>query len=80
MCLFTQLVYRMLRSFIEYKASWRGLKTIYVTIYVPLRSTSWTSPIGRVKRLNHCWYYRVNDVTTTRDVIAAWSLALRGLT
>jgi len=74
--LFTQFAYRRLQSFIEYKAAWRGLRTIYVSA----RGTSKTSPLGRVRRLNYRWVLLPNGAATTRDVIAAWNLALRGLT
>ncbi len=73
--LFTQLAYRKLQSCIEYKASWRGLRTVYV----PARGTSKTSPMGRARRLNYRWLLLPNGVATTRDVVAAWNLALRGL-
>ena len=73
--LFTQLAYRRLQSYIEYKAAWRGLKTVYVSA----RGTSMTSPIGPVKRLNYRWVLLPNGVLTTRDVVAAWNLAVRGL-
>jgi putative transposase len=74
--LFTQLAYRTLQSYIEYKAAWRGLKTVYV----PARGTSKSSPLGRVRKLNYRWVLLPNGVATTRDVVAAWNLALRGLT
>ncbi len=74
--LFTQLAYRRLQKFIEYKAAWRGLRAVYVSA----RDTSKTSPIGPVKRLNYRWVLLPNNVVTTRDTIAAWNLALRGLT
>lgn len=73
--LFTQFAYRRLQSCIEYKAAWRGLKAVYVTA----RGTSKTSPIGGAGRLNYRWMVLPNGVVTTRDVVAAWNLALRGL-
>ncbi|BES81782.1 hypothetical protein PABY_13490 [Pyrodictium abyssi] len=74
--LFTQLAYRRLQGFIEYKAAWRGLKTIYV----PAKSTSKASPQGKVKKLNYRWMVLPNGVATTRDIVAAWNLALKGFT
>jgi putative transposase len=74
--LFTQFAYKRLQSFIEYKAAWRGLRTVYVSA----RGTSRTSPLGRVRHLNYRWVVLPNGVATTRDVVAAWNLALRGLT
>ena len=74
--LFTQFAYGRLQSYIEYRAAWKGLKTVYVSA----RGTSKTSPIGPVRRLNYRWVLLPNNVVTTRDTIAAWNLALRGLT
>ena len=74
--LFTQLAYRRLQNFIEYKATWKGLRVVYVSA----RGTSKTSPIGRVRQLNYRWVLLSNGVATTRDVVAAWNLALRGFT
>ena len=73
--LFTQLAYRRLQKFIEYKAAWRGLRTVYVSA----RGTSKTSPIGLVGQLSYRWIVLPNGVATTRDVVAAWNLAVRGL-
>lgn len=73
--LFTQLAYRRLQGYIEYKAAWRGLTVVYVSA----RGTSKTSPVGPVRRLSYRWVLLPNGVVTTRDVVAAWNLALRGL-
>lgn len=75
--LFTQFAYRRLQSFIEYKAAWRGLETIYVSP----RGTSRRSPIGgKLRRLNYRWVLLPNGIATTRDIVAAWNLALKALT
>ena len=73
--MFTQFAYRKLQAHIEYKASWRGLRVAYV----PARGTSRTSPLGKVKQLSYRWVLLPNGVATTRDVIAAWNLAHKGL-
>jgi len=73
--LFTQFAYKKLQSYIEYKAAWKGLKAVYVLA----RGTSKTSPLGPVRRLSYRWVVLPNGVATTRDVVAAWNLALRGL-
>ncbi len=48
-------------------------------VYVSARGTSKTSPVGPVRRLSYRWVLLPNGVVTTRDVVAAWNLALRGL-
>ena len=73
--LFTQLAYKKMQIYIEYKAAWRGLRTVYVSA----RGTSKTSPMGRVRWLNYRWVLLPNGAATTRDVVAAWNLAIRGL-
>jgi len=67
--------YRRIQEFAKYKALVRGLKTVPVNP----GNTSRQSPNG--KQLNFLDYKTVElgGVTTSRDVIASWNIALRGL-
>jgi IS605 OrfB family transposase len=67
--------YRRVQEFAKYKALAKGLKTVLVNP----RNTSRQSPNG--KQLNFLDYKAVElgGVTTSRDVIASWNIALRGL-
>jgi putative transposase len=67
--------YRRIQEFAKYKALVRGLETVLVNP----RGTSRQSPNG--KQLNFLDYKTVElgGVTTSRDVIASWNIALRGL-
>jgi len=67
--------YRKIQSYIEYKALIEGLKVIYVDP----RRTSKISPNGKQLRFINYRFVELGDVTTSRDVIASWNLALRGL-
>ena len=67
--------YRRVQSYIEYKALLEGIKTIYVN---PAR-TSKKAPNGkRVKFINYR-FVQLGETITTRDVVASWNIALRGL-
>jgi len=69
-------VYRRIQRYIHYKALVEGLHVGYVNP----RGTSRTSPIGgRVKFINYRWVRLPNGYTITRDLIASWNPALRGL-
>ena len=69
-------VYRRIQGYIHYKALVEGLHVVYVNP----RGTSRTSPIGgRVKFINYRWVRLPNSYIITRDLIASWNLALRGL-
>jgi putative transposase len=67
--------YRRVQEFAKYKALVKGLKTIPVSP----KNTSRKSPNGRP--LNFLDYKTVElcGVITSRDVIASWNIALRGL-
>jgi putative transposase len=68
--------YRRIQGYIHYKALIKGIRTLYVTP----RNTSRTSPIrGRLEFINYRWVRLPNDVVTTRDIVASWNIALRGL-
>jgi hypothetical protein len=61
--------------FIEYKAVFHGIKTIYVN---PAK-TSKKSPNGKKLRFINYRYAILGNVITSRDVVASWNIALRGL-
>jgi transposase len=61
--------------FIEYKAIFHGIKTLYVD---PSK-TSRRSPNGEKLKFINYRYVELGDVVTSRDVIASWNIALRGL-
>ncbi len=68
--------YRRIQSCIHYKALIEGLPIAYADP----RNTSKTSPIGdELELINYRWVKLPNGVITTRDIIASWNLALRGL-
>jgi putative transposase len=67
--------YRRIQSYIEYKALIEGLKVIYVDP----RGTSKISPNGKQLRFINYRFVVLGDVTTSRDVVASWNIALRGL-
>jgi len=68
--------YRRIQSYIHYKALLEGLPVAYIDP----RNTSKTSPIGgELEFINYRWVKLPNGVITTRDIIASWNLALRGL-
>ncbi len=68
--------YRRIQSYMHYKALIEGLPVVYADP----RNTSKTSPIGgELEFINYRWVKLPNGVITTRDIIASWNLALRGL-
>jgi putative transposase len=67
--------YRRIQSYTEYKALIEGIKTIYVN---PAR-TSRKAPNGkRIEFINYR-FVQLGETITTRDVVASWNIALRGL-
>ena len=68
--------YRRIQSFIHYIALIEELPVIYVNP----RNTSKTSPIGReLVFINYRWAKLPGGYIVTRDLVASWNLALRGL-
>ncbi|MCD6195838.1 MAG: IS200/IS605 family accessory protein TnpB-related protein [Staphylothermus sp.] len=68
--------YRRIQLYIHYKALIEELPIIFVNP----RNTSRTSPLGEELRfINYRWVKLPNGIITTRDIIASWNLALRGL-
>jgi len=67
--------YRKIQMFTEYKAAFHGIKTVYVN---PSK-TSRKSPNGKKLRFINYRYVELGGVVTSRDVIASWNIALRGL-
>jgi len=67
--------YKRIQMFAEYKAVFHGIKTIYVN---PAK-TSRRSPNGKKLRFINYRYVELGGVVTSRDVIASWNIALRGL-
>jgi len=67
--------YRRVQSFVEYKALVEGIKVVYADP----RGTSKTSPNGKPLAFINYRFAQLGGTTTTRDVIASWNLALRGL-
>jgi transposase len=61
--------------FAEYKAMVYGIKTVYVN---PAK-TSRKSPNGKKLRFISYRYVELGSIVTSRDVIASWNIALRGL-
>jgi len=61
--------------FTEYKAMVYGIKTLYVN---PSK-TSRRSPNGKKLKFINYRYVELGGVVTSRDVIASWNIALRGL-
>ena len=72
----TQLwCYRRIQSCTEYKALLEGLRAIYVD---PRRSSK-TPPNGKLLRFINYRFVQLGKTITTRDVVASWNIALRGL-
>jgi putative transposase len=72
----TQLwCYRRIQSYAEYKALLEGLRVVYVDP----RGTSKTPPNGKPLRFVSYRFVELGDVVTSRDVVASWNIALRGL-
>jgi len=68
--------YRRIQSYIHYKTLMEGLSVIHVDP----RRTSKSSPLGgELEFINYRWVKLPNGIITTRDIIASWNLALRGL-
>jgi len=68
--------YHKIQSYIHYKALIEGLNVIYVNP----RGTSKTSPVGgKLVFINYRWVRISNGYIITRDIVASWNLALRGL-
>jgi len=67
--------YRRVQEFAKYKALAKGLKTIPVSP----RNTSRKSPNGRPLNFLDYKTVELGGVVTSRDAIASWNIALRGL-
>jgi len=67
--------YRRIQEYAEYKALLECIKTVYVN---PAR-TSRKPPNGKKVRFINYRFVELGDTVTSRDVIASWNLALRGL-
>jgi putative transposase len=67
--------YKRIQMFTEYKATFHGIKTLYVN---PAK-TSRRSPNGKKLRFINYRYVELGNIVTSRDVIASWNIALRGL-
>ena len=68
--------YHRIQSYIYYKALAKELNVAYVNP----RRTSKTSPLGgKLTFINYKWAKLPNGHIVTRDIVASWNLALRGL-
>jgi len=67
--------YRRIQEYTEYKALLEGIKTIYVD---PAR-TSRKPPNGKKLKFINYRFVQLGEIVTTRDVVASWNIALRGL-
>ncbi|NHW45026.1 MAG: IS200/IS605 family element transposase accessory protein TnpB [Candidatus Verstraetearchaeota archaeon] len=67
--------YRRVQEFTKYKALIKGLKTIPVNP----KNTSRQSPNGRPLKFIDYKTVELGGIVTSRDVIASWNIALRGL-
>jgi len=67
--------YRRVQEFTKYKALMKGLKTTPVSP----RNTSRQSPNGRQLKFIDYKTVELGGVVTSRDAIASWNIALRGL-
>jgi len=67
--------YRRVQEFTKYKALVKGLKTIPVSP----RNTSRQSPNSRPLKFLDYKTVELGEIVTSRDVIASWNIALRGL-
>jgi len=67
--------YKRIQMFTEYKAVFHGIKTVYVD---PAK-TSRRSPNGEKLKFINYRFVELGGVITSRDVIASWNIALRGL-
>jgi len=67
--------YRRIQEYTEYKALLEGIKTVYVN---PAK-TSRKPPNGKKIKFINYRFLQLGEVVTTRDVVASWNIALRGL-
>jgi putative transposase len=67
--------YKRIQEYTEYKALIEGIRTIYVDP----AGTSRMSPNGKKLRFVNYRFVKLGGVLTSRDVVASWNLALRGL-
>jgi putative transposase len=67
--------YRRIQEYTEYKALLDGIKTIYVN---PAK-TSKKAPNGKKIKFIDYRFLQLGEIITTRDVVASWNLALKGL-
>jgi len=67
--------YKRIQTYIEYKALLEGIKVLYVDP----RGTSKISPNGKPLKFISYRFVELGDVATSRDVVASWNIALRGL-
>jgi putative transposase len=67
--------YRRIQEYTEYKALIEGIRTVYVD---PAR-TSRKPPNGKKLKFINYRFVELGEVVTTRDVVASWNIALRGL-
>jgi putative transposase len=67
--------YRWIQEYTEYKALIEGIRTVYVD---PAR-TSRKPPNGKKLKFINYRFVELGEVVTTRDVVASWNIALRGL-
>jgi len=67
--------YRRVQEFTRYKALVKGLKTIPVNP----RNTSRRSPNGKTLKFLDYKTVELGGIVTSRDVVASWNIALRGL-
>jgi putative transposase len=67
--------YRRIQEYAEYKALLEGLRVVYVDP----RGISKTSPNGKTLRFVNYRFVQLGETITSRDVVASWNLALRGL-
>jgi len=67
--------YKRIQMFTEYKAMVYGIKAVYVNPF----KTSRKSPNGKKLKFINYRYAELGGVVTSRDVIASWNIALRGL-
>jgi putative transposase len=67
--------YRRIQEYTEYKALIDGIKTIYVN---PAKTSKKAPNDKKIKFINYR-FVQLGEVVTTRDVVASWNLAFRGL-
>jgi putative transposase len=67
--------YRRIQEYTEYKALIEGIRTVYVN---PAKTSRRAPNDKKVKFINYR-LVQLGEVITTRDVVASWNIALRGL-